>query len=135
MPKEKETKEEEKTPQYFYGLGRRKRATAKVFLRKGEGFVINNHQAPPRAKIVSLAPLNLIGKPLEFKVEAKVRGGGKTSQLEAICLGLARALVQMDQDLRPTLRKAGLLTRDSREKERKKPGLKRARRAPQWSKR
>lgn len=135
MKERKEPEKKKKEPQYFYGLGRRKEATARVFLRKGEGFLINNRQAPPTAKTVSLLPLNLISKPLEFRVEAKVKGGGKTSQLEAIRLGLARALVKMDEDLRPTLRKAGLLSRDSREKERKKPGLKRARRAPQWSKR
>ena len=119
---------------YVYGHGSRKRASARVRLYKGSGKVlINNKEVSPDP--VMVAPLALAGLREKFDVSARVAGGGMTGQLEAIRHGIARALVVHDPELRPTMRKAGFLTRDPREKERKKPGLKRARRAPQWQKR
>ena len=82
-----------------------------------------------------MAPLELVNKSDKFDVSVIVKGGGKTGQKEAIRLGIARALIKYNKSLRQTLKKAGFLTRDPREKERKKPGLKRARKAPQWKKR
>ena len=120
--------------EYVYGHGSRKRASARVRLYKGSGKVlINSKEVSPDP--VMVAPLALAGLRERFDVSARVAGGGMTGQLEAIRHGIARALVVHDPELRPTMRKAGFLTRDPREKERKKPGLKRARRAPQWQKR
>ena len=127
---------------YYYGCGRRKTAVAKVRLYvKGKGDVTVNGK--PYKEIVNtpllyqkvLAPLKLTGNEKAFDVSVIVRGGGANGQAEAMAHGVARALLEVDIELRTTLKKAGMLTRDPREKERKKPGLKRARRAPQWSKR
>lgn len=120
--------------EFYYAHGARKRASARVRLYKGTGKVlINKKEVTPNPLMI--APLVLAGLDKKFDVSARVAGGGMTGQLEAVRHGIARALVVFDPDLRSTMRKAGYLTRDPREKERKKPGLKRARRAPQWQKR
>lgn len=142
MPSTKKTKEEPKVKKYYEAVGRRKTSTATVRLAKGKGHIVVNNKkveeyfgnGEEAAKVI-LKPLELTGKLEEFDISVKVRGGGKHAQIEAIRLGVARVLNSMFPDLHTTLKKEGLLTRDSREKERKKPGLKGARRAPQWSKR
>lgn len=122
------------TNNFSKGIGRRKTAVAQVRLAPGKGaLTINNNSVEPSA-IVN-APLILVGQEGKHDITAVVRGGGMTSQLEAIRLGVARSLLAIDPLFKQSLRKAGFLTRDAREKERKKPGLKRARRAPQWAKR
>jgi small subunit ribosomal protein S9 len=127
--------------QYYYGTGRRKSATARVRLYPGDGaFVVNGKPAAEyfaRAEDVSWAsePLNATGNAGKFMVSVMVNGGGISGQSGAIRLGVARALVEANPDLRTALRQGGLLTRDPRAKERKKPGLKRARKAPQYTKR
>lgn len=119
---------------YFYGTGRRKTAIARVRLVPGKGaLTINGAQVEPNAVIKS--PFLTAGQTDKFDVTALVNGGGMTSQFEAIRLGVARALLAIDASFKQGLRKEGFLTRDARIKERKKPGLKRARRAPQWAKR
>jgi len=123
-----------KSSQYYYGTGRRKTAVARVRIFAGSGKDIVNGkeiQLPDLAR----EPLKIVGKNDSFDVSAKVCGGGKNGQLEAIRHGISRALIELNSEFRPTLKKAGFLTRDKREVERKKPGLKKARRAPQWSKR
>ncbi len=127
---------------YYEGVGRRKTATARVRLYpdgKGE-FVVNDRPLReyfPREVDVAhlLEPLKAIGLEGRFDVSVKVRGGGISGQAGAVRLGIARALLKWDPELRPVLRKGGFLTRDARVKERKKPGLKRARKAPQYTKR
>ncbi|OGD67998.1 30S ribosomal protein S9 [Candidatus Berkelbacteria bacterium RIFCSPHIGHO2_12_FULL_36_9] len=121
--------------QYYYGTGSRKTAIARVRLYSGKGLVVINGKKVVKADETAISPLVLCGKKDKFDVSVVVRGGGIISQKEAIRHGISRALLEFDQELRPTLKKAGFLTRDPREKERKKPGLKRARRAPQWQKR
>ncbi len=103
----------------------------------GKGAVLFNEKEvlPSTTSAVFLAPLKLVGELGKWDISAQTRGGGQTAQLEAIRLGVARALLKINPELKKTLKEAGFLTRDPREKERKKPGLKRARRAPQWSKR
>ncbi|MFA7308566.1 MAG: 30S ribosomal protein S9 [Patescibacteria group bacterium] len=130
------------TATYFYGLGRRKTAVAKVRLYPGKGAVVINERAEQEffGGLEGLmrklsAPLALTGFKAKFDVSARVNGGGIVAQADAILLGVARALVAMDPELKSPLRKNGFLTRDPREKERKKPGLRRARKAPQFSKR
>jgi len=104
-------------------------------------FLVNNKPAPeyfPRLGDMQsiVSPLEAAGEPLkQLDISVMVMGGGVTGQTEAVRLGIARALLKMNPDLRPVMRKAGLLTRDAREKERKKPGLKRARKAPTYTKR
>jgi len=123
--------------------GRRKTSVARIRMRKGGGdFFINNEQRPeeyfPGDMDVKtlMSPFKVTGRdPKGYSVSVKVSGGGKKSQLSAIILGIAKALVEMEPNLRPLLKDAGLLTRDPRMKERKKYGLKRARKAPQFSKR
>lgn len=127
-------KKEPKSKEYVYAVGRRKTAVAQVRLIKGTGIVKINEQDIKQVEIFS-KPLQLSGLKGKFDIFVKVKGGGKISQADAINLGVARALVKSDDNLRLTLKKSGLLTRDPREKERKKYGLKRARKAPQWSKR
>lgn len=126
---------------YHYGLGRRKAAiaTARLYASKGQTMVNGktaeeyfNNQTLVAAL---LQPLDLTGNQDKMHVSIKVVGGGKRGQAEAARLAIARALLEVTTDLRPTLKKAGYLTRDPREKERKKPGLKKARKAPQFSKR
>jgi small subunit ribosomal protein S9 len=127
--------------QYYYGMGRRKEAvaTARLYAGKGDS-TVNDHRAEEyfnnEAYLSVIAqPLKETGNEEKFYASIKVKGGGKSGQADAARLAVAKALITMNQDLRPTLKKAGMLTRDSREKERKKPGLKRARKAPQFSKR
>lgn len=131
-----------KDRKYFKAVGRRKCATAQVRIYpQGKGrFYINSidiKQYFPFSNWQkrSLAPLELVNKLNDVDVSVRVVGGGKKGQVDSILLGIAKALVEMEPDLRLTLKKMGYLTRDARIKERKKYGLKRARRAPQWSKR
>jgi small subunit ribosomal protein S9 len=126
---------------FYYGTGRRKAAVARVRLIPGGAeFVVNGRPLPnffPRLANQTAAsePLRVAETEGRFGVMVKVLGGGITGQAGAISHGLARALVQSNPELKPPLRKAGLLTRDPRVKERKKYGLKRARKAPQYTKR
>jgi small subunit ribosomal protein S9 len=125
----------------IYGLGRRKTARAQVLLTPGasdktvNGIAIEEYFPAVAMQAAALQPLVLTSQADAFGLRAKVQGGGKQSQAEALTLALARALVTADTNYRKQLKKAGLLSRDPRMKERKKPGLKRARRAPQFSKR
>lgn len=123
-----------KDAKYYYGTGRRKTASARVRIFAGSGKIVVNDKETKLEDFV-VEPLKLVGKLSSFDISAKVIGGGKTGQAEAIRHGLSRALIELNPEFRPTLKKAGFLTRDQREVERKKPGLKKARRAPQWSKR
>lgn len=125
----------QKTVKFFSGVGRRKTATASVRLSSGKGAVLLDENEMKEPSPVFLAPLKLVGELGKWDISAHTAGGGMSSKVEAIRLGVARALLKINPDLKKTLRTAGFLTRDPREKERKKPGLKRARRAPQWSKR
>jgi len=119
---------------YHPGVGRRKTAVSQVRLTSGSGkYLFNGKEMLLPQAINGL--FELVGKKGQFDVSVIARGGGMTSQQEATVLGVARALVKTDQQWKSTLRKSGFLTRDSRVKERKKPGLKKARRAPQWAKR
>jgi len=125
----------------FYGTGRRKNAIAKVFLVPGDGKVIINNKPIDEyfgrrtLEMVVRQPIELTGIQSRFDVKAKVLGGGISGQAGAILLGISRALLQADPNLRPILKRAGFLTRDSRMKERRKYGLKKARKASQFSKR
>jgi small subunit ribosomal protein S9 len=129
------------TQHYYYGLGRRKSAIARVRLYPGNGAVVVNgkpledviFRASQRQEL--MRPLAVTETGNRFNVQAKVQGGGVTGWAGAIRLGVARALIAADEGYRRTLRQNGLLTRDPRVKERKKPGLKRARKAPQFTKR
>jgi len=127
--------------QYFYGTGRRKNAVARVRLYPGTGTVVVNgrqmEEVFPRSlhQVQVTQPLRATGNQAKFNVQAKCEGGGVSGWAGAIRHGLARALVDFDPNLKPQLRKLGLLTRDPRMKERKKYGLKRARKAPQYTKR
>jgi len=142
---DKTTKEENKiqTPggKYFYANGKRKTSVAKVRLYKGKGaIVINNKAVKEYFTVPSMVtelkkPLKLIGVADQYDVIVKVIGGGNSGQAEAVRHGIAKALVIADAENRGVLKKAGLLRRDDRTKERKKFGLKRARKAPQFSKR
>ncbi|MGI6264411.1 MAG: 30S ribosomal protein S9 [Acutalibacteraceae bacterium] len=127
---------------YFYGTGRRKKSVARVRLYNGTGKVtvngrdIDDYFGLETLKLIVRQPLALTGTTGKFDIECRVAGGGVTGQAGAIRHGVARALLQYNSDeLRPALKKAGFLTRDPRMKERKKYGLKAARRAPQFSKR
>lgn len=120
---------------YFYGTGRRKTAIAQVRLYPtGGGKVTINDKAVETPDEVYLAPLRLVGQ-ASMDMTVVVRGGGFNGQSEAIRHGVARALLEVDEEYRTTLKRAGYLTRDPRAKERKKFGFKSARRSPQWSKR
>ena len=126
---------------YFYGTGRRKNSVARVRVYPGTGAItingrdIDNYFGLETLKLIVRQPLELIEATGRFDVICTVAGGGVTGQAGAIRHGLARALLQQDENNRPILKKAGFLTRDPRMKERKKSGLKAARRAPQFSKR
>ncbi len=126
---------------YFYGTGRRKKSVARVRVYPGTGKIIINDRdidsyfGLETLKLIVRQPLALTETAEKFDVICKVQGGGVTGQAGAIRHGLSRALLQHDENLRPLLKKAGFLTRDPRMKERKKYGLKGARRAPQFSKR
>lgn len=128
--------------QYYEGIGRRKQSTARVRLMSGSGkFLIN--EKPLDVYFGRLGDMDSILSPFNavdqdnsgFDVTVKVSGGGVSGQAESVRLGLSRAFVKMNEDYLSSLRKAGLLTRDARVKERKKPGLKRARKAPTYTKR
>lgn len=147
-PAKKETKPKKavkKDSQYFYAVGRRKTSVAQVRIypsKKAEDkdLTVNTREMREYFPGVIMqstfeAPLRETGLQEKFKVSVLVRGGGINSQVEAIRLGIARALIKFDETLRPTLKANGFLSRDSRKVERKKPGLKKARRAPQWAKR
>jgi small subunit ribosomal protein S9 len=124
-----------------YAVGRRKTSTARIRFVEGsaEEVIVNGRalsQFPDKHLAdVMLEPLKLISQPVGGQITAKVVGGGPHSQAEAVRHGIARLLLSMNEDWRVLLKAKGYLTRDSRMKERKKPGLKRARRSPQWSKR
>ena len=126
---------------YFYGTGRRKSSVARVRLLPGTGKVtingrdIDEYFGLETLKTICRQPLALIGAEGKYDMIVSVNGGGVTGQAGAIRHGVARALLEADETLRPELKKAGFLTRDPRMKERKKYGLKAARRAPQFSKR
>jgi small subunit ribosomal protein S9 len=125
----------------YTGTGRRKKSIARVRLVPGDGKIIinnrdlNDYFGLETLKVEVRRPLNITGTESKFDVIAKVEGGGVSGQAGAIRHGIARALINADVEYRPFLKKEGLLTRDSRMKERKKYGLKKARRAPQFSKR
>ncbi len=125
----------------FYGTGRRKSSVARVYLVPGKGQVTINKRSMDdyfgldTLKFVVKQPLVLTNTEAKFDVLVNVKGGGYTGQAGAIRHGISRALLQVDADYRPALKSAGFLTRDARMKERKKYGLKGARRAPQFSKR
>ena len=124
-----------------YGTGRRKSSTARVFLRKGSGNITINDRSiedffgRETARMIVRQPLELTQSTDKFDVKVTVEGGGTTGQAGALRLGIARALVEYDETLKIELRKAGFVTRDAREVERKKVGLHKARRATQFSKR
>ena len=126
---------------YFEGVGRRKESTARVrIVPEAGGLTVNGKAARDFFTRVgdlerAFAALRVAGREETMTVSARVAGGGVTGQTEAVRQGVARALVKMDETLRPMMRKEGLLTRDDRMKERKKPGLKRARKAPTYTKR
>ncbi|MDR1892315.1 MAG: 30S ribosomal protein S9 [Oscillospiraceae bacterium] len=126
---------------YFYGTGRRKSSVARVRVYAGSGEItindrdIDDYFGLEALKLIVRQPLNLTDTTERFDLVCRVGGGGVTGQAGAIRHGIARALLQYDGELRPALKKAGFLTRDPRMKERKKYGLKGARRAPQFSKR
>ena len=125
----------------YYGTGRRKTSTARVFIKNGKGDItvikkpLDIFFGRKTAQMIVRQPLELIEMVGKFDVNATVKGGGITGQAGAIRHGLTRALMQFDESLRPNLRKAGFVTRDAREVERKKVGLRKARRATQFSKR
>ncbi|MEO0577004.1 MAG: 30S ribosomal protein S9 [Pseudomonadota bacterium] len=124
-----------------YGTGRRKTSTARVYLRPGSGAITVNSKpldeffGRETARMIVRQPLELTERTDTFDVTVSVVGGGTTGQAGAIRHGLTRALMEYDESLRPSLRKAGFVTRDAREVERKKVGLRKARRATQFSKR
>ena len=125
----------------YYGTGRRKKSIARVYLVPGKGDVTINKRSMDEyfgletLKVIVRQPLTITETADKFDVLVNVKGGGYTGQAGAIRHGIARALLQVDADYRPALKQAGFLTRDPRMKERKKYGLKAARRAPQFSKR
>jgi len=127
--------------QFFYATGRRKSSTARVFLSRGTGDIIVNRRPLDQyfgretARMVIRQPLEVADMLGKVDIKVNVSGGGNTGQAGAIRHGITRALLQYDETLRPALRKAGFVTRDSRKVERKKVGLHKARKRPQYSKR
>lgn len=127
--------------QQFYGTGRRKSSTARVFVRPGKGDITINDRSiedffgRETARMIVRQPLELTQMTEKFDIKVTVEGGGITGQAGAIRLGISRALVEYDENLKSELRRAGFMTRDAREVERKKVGLHKARRATQFSKR
>jgi small subunit ribosomal protein S9 len=125
----------------YYGTGRRKSSTARVFMKSGAGSITVNNRpldiffGRKTAQMIVRQPLELMQMTETFDVNVTVKGGGTTGQAGAIRHGLTRALMKYDESMRPALRKAGFVTRDAREVERKKVGLRKARRATQYSKR
>lgn len=128
------------TPRH-YGTGRRKTSTARVFLSGGSGKITVNQRPLDTyfgrevARMIVRQPLELVEMAGKFDIRVTVRGGGSFGQAGAIRHGITRALMDYDGELKPTLRKAGFVTRDAREVERKKVGLRKARKRPQYSKR
>ena len=126
---------------YSYGTGRRKTSTARVFMRSGNGRIIVNGRpideyfGRETARMIIRQPLEVAGVVDRFDINVTVKGGGASGQAGAIRHGVARALVEHDETLRADLRRAGFITRDAREVERKKVGLRKARKRPQFSKR
>lgn len=126
---------------YYYGTGRRKNSVARVFLQKGSGKIVVNDRpideffARETGRMVARQPLVLTENLEHFDIKVNVSGGGETGQSGAIRHGITRALIDYDETLKPVLSKAGFVTRDAREVERKKYGLRKARRAKQFSKR
>ncbi|MEM1175087.1 MAG: 30S ribosomal protein S9 [Pseudomonadota bacterium] len=126
---------------FYYGTGRRKTSTARVFLRNGSGTITVNNRpldvffGRKTAQMIVRQPLELMNVSDKFDITVTVSGGGTTGQAGAIRHGLTRALMEFDGEMRSPLRKAGFVTRDAREVERKKVGLRKARRATQYSKR
>ena len=129
------------TVEQFHGVGRRKSSTARVYLQKGRGTItvnnreLNQYFGRKTARMVVRQPLELIGSADQFDIKVNVDGGGISGQAGAIRHGITRALIKYDQELCSTLRKAGFVTRDARCVERKKVGLHKARKRPQFSKR
>jgi small subunit ribosomal protein S9 len=125
----------------YYGTGRRKTSAARVFIRPGSGNIVINGRSLDQffgretARMIVMQPLVLADLEGRFDIKVNVAGGGTTGQAGAIRHGITRALLRYDESLRPVLRKAGFVTRDAREVERKKVGLRKARRATQFSKR
>ena len=125
----------------YYGTGRRKTSTARVYLRPGNGEITVNSRpldiffGRKTARMIVRQPLEIANLESNFDIAVSVKGGGTTGQAGAIRHGLTRALLEYDEALRPALRQAGFVTRDAREVERKKVGLRKARRAKQFSKR
>ncbi len=126
---------------YSYGTGRRKTSAARVFMRPGSGRIIVNGRPVEEyfgretARMIIRQPLEVAGVVDRFDIRVTVKGGGASGQAGAIRHGVARALVEYDESLRSNLRRAGFMTRDAREVERKKVGLRKARKRPQFSKR
>ena len=124
-----------------YATGRRKASTARVFMRRGVGNILVNSRpldeyfGRETSRMVVRQPLNNVDRANDFDLNITVRGGGGTGQAGAIRLGITRALMEYDETLRPALRRAGFVPRDAREVERKKVGLHKARKRPQYSKR
>ena len=127
--------------QFYYGTGRRKSSTARVYLSRGSGDIVVNRRPLDQyfgretARMVIRQPLEVADMLGKVDIKVNVSGGGNTGQAGAIRHGITRALLQYDEMLRPALRKAGFVTRDSRKVERKKVGLHKARKRPQYSKR
>ncbi len=125
----------------YYGTGRRKTSTARVYLKNGSGAITVNKRpldgyfGREVARMIVRQPLELVEMIEKFDINVTVRGGGSFGQAGAIRHGITRALMEYDMELKPTLRKAGFVTRDTREVERKKVGLRKARKKPQFSKR
>ncbi len=126
---------------YSYGTGRRKCAVARVFMKPGNGVIVVNHKpvdeffSRETGRMIIRQPLELTGNIKTFDIMVNISGGGESGQAGAVRHGITRALLDYDETLRPVLRKAGLVTRDAREVERKKVGLRKARRRKQFSKR
>ena len=129
------------TATQYYGTGRRKTSTARVFLTDGTGDItvnrrpLENYFGREVARMIVKQPLELVELTKKFSVNVTVKGGGSFGQAGAIRHGITRALMEYDAELRPTLRQAGFVSRDAREVERKKVGLRKARKKPQFSKR
>ncbi|MDO8592877.1 MAG: 30S ribosomal protein S9 [bacterium] len=137
-----ETAEIKSKGKYISAIGRRKTAIAQIRVFKNgsgtitvNGFIANQYFKSEDLFSIINQPLKMAGLAKDFNITARVSGGGKKAQAEAARHGIARALLEINPELRPSLKVKGWITRDARKKERKKPGLKKARRAPQWAKR
>ena len=126
---------------FFYGTGRRKSAVARVFMKRGSGAIVVNGKpldeyfSRETGRMIVRQPLELVEQTAAFDIQVNVCGGGESGQAGAVRHGITRALIEFDAELKPVLSKAGLVTRDAREVERKKVGLHKARRRKQFSKR